>query len=53
MIQQNYLPSAEHWILAGIEAYDRPGSQMEMQLLRGPKRADLYNILGQVRAELG
>ncbi|XP_070852667.1 prolyl 4-hydroxylase subunit alpha-1-like isoform X3 [Drosophila suzukii] len=52
MIHQNYLPSAEQWILAGIEAYDRPGSQMEMQLLRGPKRADLYNILGQVRAEL-
>ncbi|XP_070852694.1 prolyl 4-hydroxylase subunit alpha-1-like [Drosophila suzukii] len=52
MIQQNYLPSAEQWILAGIEAYDRPVPQMEMQLLRGPKKADLYNILGQVRAEL-
>ncbi|XP_050744956.1 prolyl 4-hydroxylase subunit alpha-1-like isoform X2 [Drosophila biarmipes] len=51
-IYRNYLPSAEQWILAGIEAHDRPNPQVEMQSLRGPKKADLYRELGQLRAEL-
>ncbi|XP_044251519.2 prolyl 4-hydroxylase subunit alpha-2-like isoform X2 [Drosophila takahashii] len=32
LINQHYLATAEKWILAGIEAYDRTNPQLEMQL---------------------
>ncbi|EDV53056.1 prolyl 4-hydroxylase subunit alpha-1 [Drosophila erecta] len=41
--------AAEQWISAGIEAYDRKGSQVEMELLRGPELADLHRALAQVQ----
>ncbi|XP_017131017.2 prolyl 4-hydroxylase subunit alpha-1-like [Drosophila elegans] len=51
-MDQSHLTSAEQWILAGIKAYNRSSNQKEMQLLRGPKKAELYGTLGQVRREL-
>ncbi|XP_032578396.1 prolyl 4-hydroxylase subunit alpha-1 isoform X2 [Drosophila sechellia] len=41
--------AAEQWIGASIEAYDQKSSQTEMELLRGPKMADLCRVLGQVQ----
>ncbi|EDX15026.1 prolyl 4-hydroxylase subunit alpha-1 isoform X1 [Drosophila simulans] len=41
--------AAEQWISVSIEAYDQKSSQTEMELLRGPKMADLCRILGQVQ----
>lgn len=41
--------AAEQWISASIEAYDQKSSQTDMELLRGPKLADLCRILGQVQ----
>ncbi|XP_043654584.1 prolyl 4-hydroxylase subunit alpha-1 isoform X2 [Drosophila teissieri] len=43
--------AAEQWISAGIEVHDWKGSQMEMELLRGPKVADLCRTLGQVQMQ--
>ncbi|KRK04665.1 prolyl 4-hydroxylase subunit alpha-1 isoform X2 [Drosophila yakuba] len=43
--------AAEQWISAGIEVKGKKGksSSMEMELLRGPKVADLCRTLGQVQ----
>uniref|UniRef100_A0A6P4EZY8 procollagen-proline 4-dioxygenase n=1 Tax=Drosophila rhopaloa TaxID=1041015 RepID=A0A6P4EZY8_DRORH len=48
LIKQRRWMIAEQWILAGIKAKD---PQTEMELLRGPKKAYMYRILGQVRME--
>ncbi|XP_037720677.1 prolyl 4-hydroxylase subunit alpha-1-like [Drosophila subpulchrella] len=49
LLDEWWLPEAEGWILSGIEAHDRGGSQTEMQLLRGPLKTELYRTQGKVR----
>jgi len=53
LLNEWWLPEAEGWILAGIEAHDRAGSQTELQLLRGPLKAELYRTQGKVQKYLG
>ncbi|KAH8383042.1 hypothetical protein KR009_006460, partial [Drosophila setifemur] len=53
LINQSRWKDAEPWILAGIDALNRPGLPKELDLLRGPNEAELYRILAEVRLELG
>nr|XP_016939718.2 prolyl 4-hydroxylase subunit alpha-1-like [Drosophila suzukii] len=52
LLNEWWVPEAEEWILAGIEAHDRAGSQTELQLLRGPLKAELYRTQGKVQKYL-